>query len=131
MVIVTVINKYCNYITKQPANQFEADHIDVDNTVDDSDDRLDDDGPDIDALIDKMVTLTPDATLPSSMPGDEPPPILPPKKSRRQPNGTSLLDTVGNGVAVPPTEGNAGPTSPPPPVPRRDKTQKDQVNKIL
>ncbi|XP_067680264.1 mitogen-activated protein kinase kinase kinase kinase 5-like isoform X2 [Haliotis asinina] len=74
-----------------------------------------DSGPDIDSLIDRMLTLTPNATIPAEF-TDETPPELPPK-TRQHANGD-----------LPHTENGMSPVSegvPPPAVPPRRRIKKD------
>ncbi|KAK3092686.1 hypothetical protein FSP39_005890 [Pinctada imbricata] len=74
----------------------------------------DDIGPDLHALIQKELTLTPQASPADMMEEDKPP--LPPKIGRKQPNGVinSDMGNHGNGSVVNTEE-------PPPVVPRRSK----------
>lgn len=53
------------------------------NVAEDVDDADLDQGPDLDSLIDRMLTLTPDTHPPTEDPGEHPP-ALPPKMSRKQ-----------------------------------------------
>ncbi|XP_071081193.1 mitogen-activated protein kinase kinase kinase kinase 5-like isoform X3 [Haliotis cracherodii] len=78
-------------------------------------DQLVDSGPDIESLIDRMLTLTPNATIPPEF-TDEKPPELPPK-TRQHANGD--LPHTENGMS-PVSEG-----APPPAVPPRRRIKKD------
>ncbi|XP_045171077.2 mitogen-activated protein kinase kinase kinase kinase 3-like isoform X2 [Mercenaria mercenaria] len=81
---------------------------------DDLDEGDVDQGPDLDKLLDRMLTLTPDTHPPTEFSGDRPP-ALPPKMSRRQ-NGVVPHTTEENNVAD-----NA--VSPPEVPPRREKRE--------
>ncbi|XP_046332321.1 mitogen-activated protein kinase kinase kinase kinase 5-like isoform X4 [Haliotis rufescens] len=78
-------------------------------------DQLVDSGPDIESLIDRMLTLTPNTTMPPEF-TDEKPPELPPK-TRQHANGD--LPHTENGMS-PVSEG-----APPPAVPPRRRIKKD------
>ncbi|XP_021367349.1 mitogen-activated protein kinase kinase kinase kinase 3-like isoform X8 [Mizuhopecten yessoensis] len=80
---------------------------------------LDMDPPDIDNLIDRVLTLTPDSRPPTEE-ETEVPPAIPPKL--RTQNG--VINSMGNGSTPTTSEDR-----PPPVVPRRDK--KDQQEKSL
>lgn len=83
-------------------------------TIDDQENGLteDDEGPDLDQLLDNTLTLTPDTRLPRDE--SDIPPDLPPKLSKRQHNGA--IPSLGNGTAVPMEDT-------PPVLPRRKKDQ--------
>ncbi|XP_078313219.1 mitogen-activated protein kinase kinase kinase kinase 5-like isoform X5 [Crassostrea virginica] len=76
---------------------------------DDGSPRFEDNGPDLDAILDRELTLVPGARAPKES-NDDRPPELPPKLSRRQ-NG--VLD-LGTGAG-----GSNGSEETPPAVPRR------------
>lgn len=69
------------------------------NVPEDVDDADLDQGPDLDSLLDRMLTLTPDTHPPTEDPGEHPP-ALPPKMSRKQ-NGVvphTTEDTTSQGA---------------------------------
>lgn len=80
-----------------------------DKPEDDGSPRFEDNGPDLDAILDRELTLVPGARAPKES-NDDRPPELPPKLSRRQ-NG--VLD-LGTGAG-----GSNGSEETPPAVPRR------------
>lgn len=87
-----------------------------DKPEDDDSPRFDDNGPDLDAILDRELTLVPGARPPKE--ADDKPPELPPKLSRRQ-NG--VLD-LGTGAG-----GGGATEEPPPAVPRR----KDKASNMV
>mgnify|MGYP006890237449 CR=1 FL=1 len=88
-------------------------------TADDGEEGDFDQGPDLDNIIDRMLTLTPDTHPPTADPG-EAPPALPPKMSRKQ-NGV-----VPHTEEAKPQEGN-GTGTPPEVPPRREKKDEGTV----
>lgn len=87
-----------------------------DKPEDDGSPRFDDHGPDLDAILDRELTLVPGARPPKE--ADDKPPELPPKLSKRQ-NG--VLD-LGTGAG-----GGGATEEPPPAVPRR----KDRASNMV
>ncbi|XP_069116634.1 mitogen-activated protein kinase kinase kinase kinase 3-like isoform X4 [Argopecten irradians] len=80
---------------------------------------LDMDPPDMDNLIDRMLTLTPDSQPPREE-DTETPPAIPPKLRTHSQNG--IINSMGNGSTP-----SSSDDRPPPVVPRREK--KDQQDK--
>ncbi|XP_055878819.1 mitogen-activated protein kinase kinase kinase kinase 5-like isoform X1 [Biomphalaria glabrata] len=110
----------------------------ADAAASDDSELLEDEGPDMESLIDRMLTLTPQASHPSSLPGlevtsrkkrdesiedPESPPILPPKKSPPSPYSNGDVLHPHNGDSPGGEESDQPPAIPP----RRKLKKEDNV----
>ncbi|KAL4238546.1 Mitogen-activated protein kinase kinase kinase kinase 1 [Mactra antiquata] len=105
-------------VPPKPLSQEESSENTYHLPDDGDDDRDDDHGPDLDSLIDRQLTLTPDSHLPTEESLGDLPPALPPKMSRRQNGVVPHSSTEDNDMSVADANG-----LPPEVPPRREKKE--------
>lgn len=87
----------------------------------DEDEELEtDEGPDVEGLIDRMVTLCPRTKRPTDMPEDNPPELPPKKKHHQQQNGEIKHTTENGGIFTNEEK--------PPMLPPKRREKKETVN---